>query len=331
MPWMAAAAAAGLGSSLIGASQASEARNQAKRLIDESIKDYQSMGIPSEEAMRLSLERYRSAGVLTPEMEQEILQGRTELEGIQTDPRLREAEMNALSELQQIGEGGYRLSDKAKTEKILGDIAQQERGAREAIEQDMRQRGVYGSGAELATKLNSQQNAAQNAYTQGLNLSAQADDRALQAIMEGGRLAGNMDEKQFAQQQQIKAAQDAINRMNTVARQDVQQRNVGARNLAQASNLQNAQNIMNANTDIANKEQTYNKNLGQQRFENELAINSAKANARGGQANLINDSGKAAAQMWGGVGSGIAQAGSAYQGYSDKQQERTDKEKRGWA
>ena len=317
MAWIAAMGQ--MAGSAIGAAEKGEARNQALRLISQSVADYEAMGLPSEEATRLSLERYKSAGVLTPEMEQEILQGRTELEGIQSDPRLREAQMNALSELQQVGEGGYRLSDKATTEKILGDIAQQERGARGAIEQDMLQRGVYGSGAELASKLSAQQAGAQNAYQQGLGLSAQAQDRALQAIMQGGNLAGTMDQQQFNQQQQIKAAQDAINRMNTGARQDVQQRNVAARNAAQAGNLQNAQSILNANVDVANNEQMQNKNYQQQRFENQLAMNQAKSNARMGQASQINAAGNDKAQMWGGLGAGAGQIGMGYANYMDNQ------------
>ena len=325
MPWAAIGALGQAGASIYGTAERANARDQAYNLVQQSIQDYESMGLPTEEATRLSLERYKSAGVLTPEMEQEILQGRTELEGIQTDPRLREAQMNALSELQQVGEGGYRLSDKATTEKIMSDIAQQERGARGAIEQDLLQRGVYGSGTELANKLSAQQAGAQNAYAQGLNLNAQAQDRALQAIMQGGNLAGSMDQQQFNQQQQIKAAQDAINRMNTAARQDVQQRNVGARNLAQASNLQNAQNIMNANVDVGNKEQSYNKNLAQQRFENLLALNQAKGNARAGQASQVNAAGKDIGQMWGNVGAGIGQAGLGYQQYLDSDKKK-DKE-----
>lgn len=315
MPWAIAGAAGQLGSSIIGASELANSRDQAYNLIQQSIQDYEAMGLPTEEAMKLSLERYKSAGIVTPELEQDILQGATEMGGIQTDPRLKEAQMNALMELQSVGQGGYRLSDKAATEKILSDIAQQERGARGAIEQDMLQRGTFGGGAELASKLASQQAAAQNAYSQGLNLNAQAQDRALQAIMQGGDLARGMQGQEFSQQARIKEAQDAINRMNTAARQDVQQRNIAARNMAQQQNLANQQNIMNANVDLSNKEQTYNRGLAQQRFENQMALNQAKAGARAGQATNVQGAGKDVANLWGGLGSGLGKTGMVLQNY----------------
>jgi hypothetical protein len=301
-----------LGGGIAGAISASDARNEAANLIRASVADYEAMGVPSEQALQLSLERYRNEGILTPEMEQEITQGDSRLLGIQEDPRLREAQLSALDELGSIGRGETRLSDKAAVADILDKTAQAERGQRLAIEQDLRQRGAYGSGAELAMKLANQQSSAQQANQQGLNLAAQAQDRALKAIIEGGNLGGNIRGQEFSQSARAAEAQDAINRYNAMARGETQQRNIANRNDAQKYNLGMAQDISNKNVDLTNMEQQSKSQSAQQMFNNKLALNQAKANARGQQASNTISGGLAQAQMFGGAGAGIGQIGSEY-------------------
>ena len=121
-------AGAGIATSVIGANAQSEANQKAQALIQQSIDEYKRIGIPSAEAMQLSLEKYRSAGILTPELEQNILQGQTELKGIETDPRLMDAQMQALDELRTRGQGGFSIGDRASLQKGLDAAAVQEKG-----------------------------------------------------------------------------------------------------------------------------------------------------------------------------------------------------------
>ena len=313
---MAAEMAIGAGVGMVGAVMAAREREQAARqakdLINASVEELTAIGYPPEEAMKVSLEKARSAGTLTPELESEITQGRTEMEGIQSDPRLKEAQMNALLEMQGIGSGETRLSDKVASEKILGEAAQQEKGSREAIEQDMRQRGAYGSGAELAMKLQNQQGSAGRAANESLGVAQGAQDRALQALMQSGQLGGSIRGQDFGEQERIKSAQDQINQMNTMARQNVQQRNIASRNNAQQYNLGNAQNIMNTNTGLANQQEIANKGLVQQNWQNKMNVASAKANQRAGQASNITNAGNAAAAGYAGTGAGLSQIAIGY-------------------
>ena len=114
MAWPAlVAAGAGLASAGIGAAEKSAARGQAMGLIQQSLRDFEQMGVPSIEAQKLVLEELQSQGVLTPQLEQEILQGDSKFGEISLDPAYKEAQLAALDELSSIGEsGGMRLSDR---------------------------------------------------------------------------------------------------------------------------------------------------------------------------------------------------------------------------
>lgn len=300
----------GVGAGLIGSGKAADANRQAMALIQQSVTELQNTGIPAIEAMKISMEKYKQAGVLSPELENDIYQAKTEADKIQLDPRLQDTQMGALDELVRTGQmGGMRLTDVANYEKSLGDIASRERGGREAILQDMAQRGATTGGASLAAQLSNQQQGAQQRHQDALSLSGKAQDVALQSILQSGQLGGQIREQQFGEQSRRAQAQDVINQSNVQASRATQQRNVAERNQAQQANLGALQSIWNANTGLSNEEERFNKGLIQQDYNNRFAKQQAIANARAGQASNITAAGQQQAQMWGGIGSGIAKAG----------------------
>lgn len=303
LPLILGGLASGLAGGLIGAAERSSANKQSLDLINQSISDLEAIGIPSVQAQQLVLEKYKSAGQLTPQMEDAIKQQNSEMQGISLSPETKEVQMNALAELQRIGDsGGMRLTDQAVAEGALGRIQAQERGSRDAITQDLREKGRYGSGDELAMKLANQQNAAQNANQVGLGLAGQAQQNALQSIMQAGQLGGNIRQQDYSQAADKARAQDAINQFNAQNSQNVAMRNAAAANNAQLWNLQNQQGILNANTGLSNSEQQYNKGLLQQQFNNQMQKQGAKSNARAGQATQIQNYGNQQGAMWGGIG-----------------------------
>ena len=317
MPWIAAVAGAAgqLGSSVIAANEQANAREQALSLAQQSVNDLNAIGVPPEQAMQITLQKMQSAGMLTPELEQAITQGNTELKNISTDPRLQDAQMQALDELRQRGAGGYTVADRAALQQGLDQVNAQERGNRQAIMQDMAARGMSGSGAQLASELSNQQNAAQNANQVGLGVAGQGYNNAMQALAQSGQLAGQMQNTSFGQQAQVASAQDVINRMNTQAQQQAQAANVQAQNAAQQWNLANQQNISNANTGLANEQEMYNKNLAQQNFQNQLGLAQAKAGARAGQAQTALGSANSLANTIAGAGAGMGQIGMGVSKY----------------
>lgn len=306
-----AAAGAGLASSAIGAASAANDRDQAARLIAQSLDDYKAMGIPTVEAQKLVLEEFKSAGKLTPELEQTILQGPSAMGEIALDPAYKASQMKALDELESIGSsGGMRLSDTAALNEVMGKINSSNRGSREAILANARDRGVAGGGSELAAQLEAQQSSAQNANQAGTNIAAMAQDRALNAIMSGGELAGKIRGQEYGEKSDAARAADEISRFNTANRVGTQQRNVGSGNDAQRYNLGNDQRIMDANVGMRNTNEARNKDLMQKNFDNQLVINQSKANARAGQASNINAGADRTQQMWGGIGQGVNQIGT---------------------
>ena len=153
------------------------------------------------------------------------------MEGVSTDPRLKQAQLAALASMQEIGtSGGLTAADKAQLSRVQGDVAQADRGRREAILQRMSARGMGGSGMELLAQLQSSQGATDRASQAGLDISGMAQQRALQALNQAGGMAGGIRGQDFGEQSQIAAAQDAISKFNAANTQQSNQFNAGVLN-----------------------------------------------------------------------------------------------------
>lgn len=191
-----------------------ESAREAQRILDEARNEINSLVPPDPESQKIFLEQFKSAGVLTPELEQSITSSESAYKDIKEDPQLRQAQLDALSQMQQMGKGEMTAGDRYSLAQIQDTNRQQEKGARDAIMQSMQRRGVGGSGQELMAKLAAQQSAADRNSQQGMQQQAMIQQRALDAIMQGGNLAGDMRSQDHAQQADIAAARDAMSRFN---------------------------------------------------------------------------------------------------------------------
>lgn len=260
-PW--GAAVGGVAGYMMGSDDNSSA------MYDELMKKANSIPLPI--LKEYYPELYQTVVSMNPEIETAVNLGPSEMQGISTDPALRQAQMSALSKLQGIGEAGGRdaqfLSDAAR---VQNDVNTNLQGQQGAIQQNMAARGLSGGGSELVARNMAAQEAANRQGQQSLDLNAQAQNRALQAIMQSGQLGGQMQNQDFNQQSAKAQAADAINKFNTQNQQQVISNNVGTKNQAQQFNAQNTQNAANANTDTRNQAQTYNLGLNQQQYDNQL-------------------------------------------------------------
>lgn len=153
------------------------------------------------------------------------------MDGISTDPRLKQAQLAALASMQEIGSsGGMTATERAQLAKVQGEVAQADRGRREAILQNMRSRGMGGSGMELLAQLQSSQGATDRASQAGLDIAGMAQQRALQALTQAGGMAGGIRGQDFGEQSQIAAAKDAIAKFNAANTQQANQFNAGQLN-----------------------------------------------------------------------------------------------------
>lgn len=289
-----------LGNVLAGGQQ--EKADKARQAALDQILNLQ---LPTIEAQQLALEKQKIAGTLAPEMEGTVQQDESAMKGITVDPRLRQAQMNALSSLTDLGTTGLTSADRAALLNIRNQTEGDAQAASASIMQNMAQRGMGGGGAELAARLAAAQGATNRGAQAGMDLAAQAQQKALQAMSSAGALGSQMEGQQFGEEAQKASAADAISRFNAANRQNVMGTNVGAKNAAQQYNLTNAQNVANANTDIANKQQVNNKGLFQQDYQNRLNKATAASGQYDKQSAYDTQQADKTREMWGTIGQGI--------------------------
>jgi hypothetical protein len=311
--YMAGSVAAPVVGGLVGNIMSQGDRDAANRLRQQMMDMFGQIKVPTQEEQKIMLEQLKSQGQLTPELEQVFAQGDTAFKNIATDPRLKEAQLQALSSLQDVANnGGMTAADKSRQNQMLSEVNRNEQGNREAIMQDMARRGQAGSGNELAAQLMNQQASAERASQQGMDIKAQAEQRALEALMQGGQMAGNIRGQDFSEQAAAAQAQDAINRFNTQNRQSVMGANMDRRNDAQNTNLQSRQRIADTNVGIRNQQETHNKGLVQQQFQNQMQRAAGMSGQMGQMANAKDNAADRTAGMYAGIGAGVGEGFAEY-------------------
>jgi hypothetical protein len=312
---MAASVAAPIIGSGIGALASRGDQERADKARQEALNQILNLQLPTVESQELALEKQKIAGVLAPEMEGTVQQDQSAMAGISTDPRLRQAQMNALSSLTDLGTTGLTSADRAALLNIRNQTEGDAQAASASIMQNMAQRGMSGGGAELAARLAAAQGATNRGAQAGMDLAAQAQQKALQAMSSAGALGSQIEGQQFGQDAQKASAADAIARFNAANRQNVMGTNVGAKNAAQQYNISNAQNVANANTDIANKQQVNNKGLLQQDYQNRFGKATAASGQYDKQSAYDTQQADKTREIFGkigqGVGGGLAAGGQA--------------------
>lgn len=237
--------------------------------------------VPTAKDMQLALAPLVQQGVLTPEAYSTILQQPSEFLNVNIDQTARNAEIAALSQMQDIaGEGGRDAQFRAAMNDATNQANTQMQGQSGAILQNAAERGALNSNMTTAAQLAGAYAGNANLANSSVNAAAQAEQRALQAIAESAALGGQISQQDYAQAAQKAQAIDAINRYNAQNSQAQGNMNTQSRNLAQAQNLDLSQQIAQYNNQIKNQQAQYNAQLPQQVFQNQLS----KAGAMGGMA-----------------------------------------------
>jgi hypothetical protein len=261
---LAAAGAAGqVGASAIGGAAAAADKEKARALIDGILKEY--------------------SGVNVPELERIVGEtlGPSAMEGVNADPRLRQEQLGSLEQLSNLSETGNNAETRARLGAIMSQLARQEGAGRNAILNSMRARGVSGSGAELAAQLSNQQATAERAQTAGLQTAADANRRALDALLQKGNMAGQIRSQDFSQDSAKAQARDAIARYNA---------------------------------DSRSRAGYYNAQLPAQQFQMTMQKLAGKSNAATGSANAASQAAAATQNAWGNVGNAANSIGSGVAG-----------------
>lgn len=316
------------GSSLIGGimggSQSSSDREAANQARAQALKAFLQINVPDPQKQKIIFQKYQSTGQLDPQLEQAFNQSQTALNNVQVDPRLKAAQMGALSKMQNIGDSnGLDAEAQAQTTQALNQANTNEQGNRNAIVQNYAQRGLGGSGASLAAQLSADQQQANTSANAGVLAASGAQSRALQAMQNSATLAGNMSSTDYNQQSQKAQAADAINKFNTQNQQQVANQNVLTSNQAQAANLTNKQAISNANVGVTNQNMLNDQAQVQQGFDNQTKQAAGESGQYGNVAAGNVGNANATANQWAGIANSIGQGAAAYGIYKNNQAKTT--------
>jgi hypothetical protein len=302
---------------ILGAHAAQGQLDAANAAREQALQQYMGINAPSVADQQLALQQYQNAGNLTPQAEQALQMGPTAMAGIQTDPRLAQAQMTALQQLSQTGQMGMTPAEAAALADAQRNAQSQAQAKSAQLMDEFARRGMGGSGAELASRLQNSQSAADRLNQSSNQVAQNAQQNALQAISQSGGLAGQMQGQQFGQQEAIARAKDYINQFNTQNSQNVQNTNVQTSNAAALRNLMNQQSLMNQNTQLGNQQQQYNKQLLQQQFNNQMGLAAGRAGQYQGIAQMNQQNAGRTADMYAGIGQGVdTGAGALYNAYS---------------
>ena len=273
--------------------------------------------IPTIESGMLTYRPIESQGTYTPEQERAVSLGSSELANVSTDPRLRSAQMQALEQLASMGQTPFTEAEQAQLNQVRRQSAGDEQARQSAILQEMATRGVGGSGAELAARLSSSQAAAERQSTENDQLAIMAQNRMLQALSQSGSLGGQIREQDYGEQSAAAQAADRIAQFNALQTADVQQRNIGGLNLAQAQNLAEKQRLSEANIGTQMTLEQQNKQLlPQQYFGNQAQISAIRTGGQVAGTQMLSAiqgaKGAAQAQIGSALVGAAGQMGAAY-------------------
>jgi hypothetical protein len=290
---------------------AEKAMQEAQAIID-------SVGAPPDLSRQIILDKFEQAGVLTPQLEQAVSIGTSKVSEMQVDPATRQAQMEALQTMQQMGRTGLGAEDRAALAQIRDQVQRDAEAKRQQIVQQMQARGQGGAGAELAASLAASQEGSQRASEEGLRVGAQAQARALQALAQAGTLGGNIRGQDIGLENLKSSAADEFQKFDVQNAINRQQRNVGSQNQAQQFNIGRQQQVSDANIAAANAEKARQQEARRQYWQDQLNYAQARAGARTGAQNFYTNRAANTASSWAGMGTAAGQGLGAAGQYSSK-------------
>lgn len=288
--------------------------SDAENALKQAQAAFSGIQAPTQDQLTLpQLQKYVEAGLMTPAQAQAVLQQGNAYDQISTDSKPVEAEMSALSQMQDIAESGgmdaqakSALADAANTAQI------NEQGQRGSIIDQMAARGIPTSLMSEALQSAAAGQDAQTLSLTGAKAAGDAEQRALEALSSSGTLGGQIHGQQYSEAANKAAAQNAISQWNAQTQTGVNQANATNTQQANMYNTQNAQDVSNQNTTTGNQRTAYNTNVPQQVFNNAIQKAQGQAGVAQNQSQQAMQAGQQQAGLIGGlIGAGGTVGASA--------------------
>lgn len=286
-------------SSILGGNAGKDEMQKSLQISRDNVELLKNLNVPTEEAQRIVLQNPELAGLLGAE----TIDG-TALNYVSVDPRLQQARNKALEQMGALSQQGLGAEDKAAFNQLRRQTAGAVQANQQQVLSNAAARGTLNSGNTLTAQLMAGQNAANNMSQQSDQIAAQAAAARRQALGQYSDMSTNMANNDFSQRAQIANAKDTINQFNSQTKTNANQ-----------YNLTNQQNIANQRASNANQQEIYNKQLKQQKFQNDLSKINGVSGANQNLANTYATQGTNAANgqaaMTGALIGGAASIGSA--------------------
>jgi len=194
-----------------------------------ALNEFRNVQIPSLRDIQYQIEPYEVDELLQHPLTLDVsdLQlAESALADIVVSPEVTSAQQDVLGRLEEVSQEGITAQERADLAKMRMDEKMTERGQREAILQQARERGIAGSGAELAAQLASQQSGADRGAQRGMDIAALAKQKALQALVSKGDLAGRMRGQEYQEKSEAARAADAIKQFNVAQQTSAREANI---------------------------------------------------------------------------------------------------------
>jgi hypothetical protein len=316
-----------LGGNIAGAIASSGDRESAQNAYLEALRKIEEVGAPPELAKEIFLEKFKQAGILTPELENAVNLDTSEVSKIEEDPRLRQLGIGALEGISERGQVGLTAEDRAAFNVLRNQVAKDEAARRARIVQQYQERGMGGAGAELAAQLASSQAGTTEAAAASDRLASEASERALRALSATADISKGMRSQDFDIASEKAKAADAIKQFNIENEIARQRRNVESKNVAQKYNLGNLQDISDKNVALQHQQSTRSSEIPLKNWQNKLDYAQKLSTALTGKGDMYSKTAQDTAQRWSDIGGGLAGIASTI---GKKYLQDEDKKEDGW-
>lgn len=216
--------------------------------------------------------------------------GPSALEGMQAqlDPVARQQQMRALRGLMEAGQqGGMDPQSRLALAQAEQRAAQQQRATQGLMRQEFAQRGMSGGGTELALRAQAAQGAANTNAMAGMQAAADARQRQLLALAQGGAMAGQVRGQDYGQAADLAGARDRIAEANARNRQSVQGRNIDRRYNAQQQTFANRMGMANGRAGVGRMSIDWNQDEAARKVTQGAATGSAIGRTAGEVVGMI--------------------------------------------
>jgi hypothetical protein len=175
----------------------------------------------------------------------------SQMAGISTDPRYKDAELAALSALEERSTKGMTAQDEADMYKLQRNVSTQNRGRMGAIQNNMAVRGMSGSGMDALMQMQANQDATDREALSAMEKAGQIQQNKMQASQQLGQMGSQMRGQDFQEQAAKARAADEIARFNAQTRNQGLSGQVNTRNQATGQNWNRRNQVGDQNTTMS--------------------------------------------------------------------------------